>query len=180
MTIRDGTAISLQMYSREDIKVNYSIPDNATDNLHTTTSDCALNNTQSGLKHKINRYAQHNTSNNPSTTSMSKGPSHCDERKGRWEAIHQYINHTKQKQMRLLHTQQYNEDKGYGDILQTTAKWNTGEEINTFRVGAININGISKSLKWVEWELILKHMHTLQVDALGVTEPNVNLRIKLS
>jgi hypothetical protein len=54
----------------------------------------------------------------------------------------------------------------------------TGEYTETMRIGAININGITKQLDWLEWDSTIKTMYNLQIDMLGVTEPNVNFNNK--
>lgn len=70
----------------------------------------------------------------------------------------------------------YNDDhnKWYGDQLVFSDKWVSGEYNETFRVGAININGISKCLDWIESDILVQHMRNLQIDMFGVTEPNIN------
>jgi exonuclease III len=42
------------------------------------------------------------------------------------------------------------------------------------RICGVNINGISKDLQWLDWELLLRDMYNLQIDILGVVEPNIN------
>jgi hypothetical protein len=62
----------------------------------------------------------------------------------------------------------------FGDKIDMHDGWNTGENIKTMRVGVININGLSCSMKWLEWELLLRNSYSLQIDALGIVEPDVN------
>jgi hypothetical protein len=62
----------------------------------------------------------------------------------------------------------------FGDKLQLSDKWHTGEYMETMRICSVNINGISKALNWLEWETLLKDMYWLQIDVLGVVEPNIN------
>ncbi len=45
-------------------------------------------------------------------------------------------------------------------------------------IGAININGLSKQLNWLEWEIAIQTMSKLQIDMFGLTEPNVNFNNK--
>jgi hypothetical protein len=45
-------------------------------------------------------------------------------------------------------------------------------------VGAVNINGISKYVNWIEWDIIVKNMSHLQLDMFGITEPNINFNKK--
>ncbi len=52
--------------------------------------------------------------------------------------------------------------------------WNTGEYTKTIGVGVVNINGLSYSMKWLEWELLLRDSYSLQIDVLGIVEPDVN------
>ncbi len=44
----------------------------------------------------------------------------------------------------------------FGDKLQLRDDWHTGEYSATMRICSININGISKEMKWLEWENLLK------------------------
>ncbi len=62
----------------------------------------------------------------------------------------------------------------YGDELDTNDGWCSGTNINNFRVATININRISKSLDWLEWEILIETSKRLQIDSLGITEPNIN------
>jgi hypothetical protein len=62
----------------------------------------------------------------------------------------------------------------FGDKMLFHDHWPTGEYTETIRIAAININGIAKHLDWLEWDTTIKTMYTLQIDMLGVTEPNVN------
>jgi exonuclease III len=66
----------------------------------------------------------------------------------------------------------------FGDELKFNENWSSGEYNETFRVGSVNINGISKQLNWIEWEIIVQTMSTLQLDMLGLTEPNINFNNK--
>jgi hypothetical protein len=62
----------------------------------------------------------------------------------------------------------------FGDKMLFHDHWPTGEYTETMHIVAININGIAKQLDWLEWDTTVKTMYTLQIDMLGVTEPNVN------
>jgi hypothetical protein len=66
----------------------------------------------------------------------------------------------------------------FGDKMLFHDHWPTGEYTETMRIAAININGIAKQLDWLEWGTTVKTMYTLQIDMLGVTEPNVNFNNK--
>ncbi len=63
----------------------------------------------------------------------------------REKAYSQYVKKTKNKQLQMLNSQQYDTDTGYGDILTTTETWNIGDTTDIFRVGAVNSNGLSNS-----------------------------------
>jgi hypothetical protein len=69
-------------------------------------------------------------------------------------------------------------NKWFGDKLEFHPQWVTGEYTETFRVGALNINGISKQLDWLEWDIIIQTMSNLQIDMMGLTEPNINFKNK--
>ncbi len=69
-------------------------------------------------------------------------------------------------------------NKWFGDELIFNERWNSGEYTETIRIGAININGISKQLNWLEWDIIVQTMSKLQIDMLGLTEPNINFKHK--
>jgi hypothetical protein len=66
----------------------------------------------------------------------------------------------------------------FGDELTFNDRWKSGEYTDTLRIGAININGISKQLNWLEWDIIVQTMSKLQIDMLGITEPNINFNHK--
>jgi hypothetical protein len=149
MTTIHGTATPMHVCSQED--TNNEIVCDADSHMHTIS-----NNTK-----------QQNNNNKKHTRTIQ-----------REQAILQYIQKRQHTQRHKLPLQNYNEDLGFGDALTTSECWNTGEETTIFRVGTININGISKSLQWIEWEILLRHMQTLQIDALGITEPNINFKNK--
>jgi hypothetical protein len=75
-------------------------------------------------------------------------------------------------------THDKNTNKWFGDKLLFNAKWISGEYNKTFWVVSVNINGISKQLNWIEWEIIVQTMSTLQINILGLTEPNINFNNK--
>ncbi len=54
--------------------------------------------------------------------------------------------------------------------------WDTGEYTDSFRLGSINIGGISQSNRWIDWEIIISTMNELQIDFLGLTELGVNFK----
>jgi hypothetical protein len=81
----------------------------------------------------------------------------------------------RQHQKDNLQYLQANEQKNwFGDELDFHEKWISGEYNETFRVGAVNINGISKYVNWIEWDIIVKTMSRLQLDMFGLTGPNIN------
>jgi hypothetical protein len=85
----------------------------------------------------------------------------------------------RQHQKDNLQHLQVNEQKNwFGDELDFHEKWISGEYNETFRVGAVNINGISKYVNWIEWDIIVKTMSHLQLDMFGLTEPNINFNNK--
>lgn len=65
-----------------------------------------------------------------------------------------------------------------GDTMNFHDTWETGEYNKSIRICSININGISQDLDWIEWDMTLRSMHKLQIDILGITEPNINFRNK--
>ncbi len=77
-----------------------------------------------------------------------------------------YINSNKKK------------NEWFGDEMIFHDNWATGEYTETMRIGSININGIAKQLDWLEWDSTIQTMYNLQIDTLGVTEPNVNFNNK--
>jgi hypothetical protein len=74
----------------------------------------------------------------------------------------------------LTSNEQSDHSEWFGDILQYHKGWNTGDYTSTIRVCSVNINGISRDLQWLEWETLLKDMYLLQIDIMGVVEPNIN------
>jgi hypothetical protein len=62
----------------------------------------------------------------------------------------------------------------YGDKISFNSGWESGSDIDTFQVVTLNINGISKNLDWLEWEILLDKSKNLQLDCMGITEPNIN------
>jgi hypothetical protein len=62
----------------------------------------------------------------------------------------------------------------YGDKMTFNEGWDSGLDMNTFRISTLNINGISKNLDWLEWEILLDKSKNLQIDCMGITEPNIN------
>jgi hypothetical protein len=159
----NGTTMLLHEYSREDI--NHVQIDEA--NSHMRQTSHRGKTIKDGYNNK-NGYATHVIG----TTPIKK------EADTREDTIQTYIYNKKNEAIKKSQLHQYDVNKGYGDTLQTTDQWAMGEETSIFRVGAININGISKSLDWIEWEVLLRHMTTLQIDALGLTEPNINFKNK--
>jgi hypothetical protein len=67
-----------------------------------------------------------------------------------------------------------NGSEWFGDKLQLDDGWHTGEYTKSMRICSVNINGISREMKWLEWETLLNDMYQLQIDVLGVGEPNIN------
>jgi hypothetical protein len=57
--------------------------------------------------------------------------------------------------------------------------WETGEYIKTICICSININGISQDLEWIEWDMTLCSIQALQIDILGIAEPNLNFKINI-
>jgi hypothetical protein len=78
-----------------------------------------------------------------------------------------------QRQHYLLSSQT---DKWVGDEMNFHDEWNNGEYTTTMRICTININGISQDLDWIEWDMTLRSMQNLQIDVLGITEPNINFK----
>ncbi len=70
----------------------------------------------------------------------------------------------------------FQDTEWYGDKLVKHNNWETGEHTDTIRVCLININGIAQDLNWIEWDTTLRSMYSLQVDILGITEPNINFK----
>ncbi len=56
--------------------------------------------------------------------------------------------------------------------------WETGEYNKSICICSINVNGISQDPDWIEWDTMLRSMHKLQIDILGITEPNINFKNK--
>jgi adenine C2-methylase RlmN of 23S rRNA A2503 and tRNA A37 len=67
-----------------------------------------------------------------------------------------------------------NEYDWYEDEMTFNKGWDSGIDMNTFRISTLNINGISKNLDWLEWEILLDKSKNLQIDCMGITEPNIN------
>ncbi len=69
-------------------------------------------------------------------------------------------------------------DSWIGDEMNYHDDWIIGDYTDTIRICTININGISQDLDWIEWDMTLRSMKKLQIDALGITEPNINFKNK--
>jgi hypothetical protein len=93
------------------------------------------------------------------------------------EKINQQVRHHKIAQQHQKGTTTTGQE-WYGDQLPYHNNWETGEYNETIRLCLININGISQDLNWIEWDTTLKSMYTLQVNILGITEPNINFKNK--
>ncbi len=72
------------------------------------------------------------------------------------------------------HRSSSNGSEWFGDKLEMNDGWHTGEYTKSMRICSVNINGISREMKWLEWETLINDMYQLQIDALGVGEPNIN------
>jgi hypothetical protein len=79
-----------------------------------------------------------------------------------------------------MHQQSYRDTtpEWFGDEMNFHNTWETGEYNKTIRICSINGNGISQDLDWIEWDMTLQIMHKLQIDILGITELNINLKNK--
>jgi hypothetical protein len=100
------------------------------------------------------------------------------QRSERLSMLHKYISDNNTYQKNTNHALTEGKAIGYGDKLTISDRWLTGKKNDYFQIGTININGISRNLDWIKWEILLRHMNTLQIDALGVTEPNINFKNK--
>jgi hypothetical protein len=174
----DSTTIPMYVYSREDIRTNTS--DGADHNV--LTSDLEQSKEES-------TNIPCNVPSSATTSTMSANHIHQYihkkhdnniklQQKKRLSMLHKYISENQTYQKNTNHALTEGTAIGYGDELTLTDTWTTGEKNDYFRIGTININGISKTLDWIEWEILLCHMNTLQIDALGVSEPNINFKKK--
>jgi NCAIR mutase (PurE)-related protein len=139
MTTIHSTTILLHTYSRDEI-VN-----EITDRADTSMQKCLMQ--KQNNKNKLHKNKQENTFAKKLTIHMTKTErdvsiNYDDMRNKRDNTLKQYVNSKKQLQREMLKSQRYDTDQGYGDMLQTNTTWNTGEDLNIFRVGAVNINGI--------------------------------------
>jgi hypothetical protein len=93
------------------------------------------------------------------------------------QSIHRYNEKLQQRRAQLQgNTSTHQISEWVGDTMDFCDSWISGDYIKTFCVCSININGISQDLDWIEWDMMLHSMHALQIDALGVTEPNINFK----
>jgi len=67
----------------------------------------------------------------------------------------------------------------WGDILTTNNKWPRVNNCNTLQISHVNMNGISYTNNYIDWEMILGNLQQMQVDIFGITEPNLDLNNKL-
>ena len=62
-----------------------------------------------------------------------------------------------------------------GDTLHMQDNWPQNNTDGIFRVMHININGITPQNDYLDWDIMLGYMTDLQVDCMGITEPNLDL-----
>ena len=65
--------------------------------------------------------------------------------------------------------------KWYGDVLKNSKLWPKQTNENIIRIYSQNVNGISKSSDYNEWEIILEHLQNFQVDIACLSEINLDL-----
>jgi hypothetical protein len=161
-----------------------NVKDNFNMNATTTTINHTNNNTNNTKQKNINTSSHPGgptRSNTPKyTTTQLHSKQQCAQRQQNFNDAISRINTTRKYKKAQLTTKDgpYEGDKWYGDVLPTHNNWETGDYSETIRICSININGISKDLNWIEWDTTLKSMYSLQVDILGITEPNINFKNK--
>ncbi len=138
-------------------------------------------------KQSINTSTQRHQTNNNTTRSTRPNYKHTILQRHRVicrlkqlnSSTIQLQNKLKQRTTQLQHQMALNNPlEWYGDKMNFNDRWETGEYTKTIRICSINVNGISQDLDWIEWDMILRSMHKLQIDILGITEPNINFKNK--
>ena len=67
----------------------------------------------------------------------------------------------------------------WGDQLTTNDEWPRVNNRDTLRIFHINMNGISYTNDYIDWEMILGNLQQMQVDIFGITEPNLDFHNKI-
>ena len=81
----------------------------------------------------------------------------------------------KQKTMKMKMKTEPNKLEWVGDKIKEDDRWPNQTRDGTFRIFSQNINGTPTKNKYIDWEMLLDNINTLQADVICLSELNLDV-----